>query len=77
VADRRKSILAPLAALPYGRIVKLMGDGVLIEFATPSMRSSVRSRYSGKWLQANIGLQADRSRALRMGIGCGCGEPSV
>ena len=32
--DRRRSILNPLVALHKGRIVKVMGDGVLVEFAS-------------------------------------------
>jgi class 3 adenylate cyclase len=30
--------LSPLVALHHGRIVKVMGDGVLVEFARPSMQ---------------------------------------
>ncbi|HMF15070.1 MAG TPA: hypothetical protein VKE94_22295, partial [Gemmataceae bacterium] len=32
--QRRKSILEPLVAQHRGRIVKVMGDGVLVEFAS-------------------------------------------
>ena len=32
--QRRESILEPLVAQHQGRIVKLMGDGVLVEFAS-------------------------------------------
>ncbi len=31
---RRREILQPLLAKHYGRIVKLIGDGVLVEFAS-------------------------------------------
>jgi adenylate cyclase len=31
---RRKDVLQPLIAKHHGRIVKLMGDGVLVEFAS-------------------------------------------
>jgi class 3 adenylate cyclase len=34
VDHRRKTILEPLVATHRGRIVKLMGDGVLVEFAS-------------------------------------------
>jgi class 3 adenylate cyclase len=32
--ERRRTILAPLVAHHQGRIVKVMGDGVLVEFAS-------------------------------------------
>jgi class 3 adenylate cyclase len=32
--DRRRTIVAPLVAQHQGRIVKVMGDGVLVEFAS-------------------------------------------
>ena len=32
--DRRSAILAPLVAQHQGRVVKVMGDGVLVEFAS-------------------------------------------
>ena len=32
--DRRKSILEPLVRENQGRLVKVMGDGVLVEFAS-------------------------------------------
>jgi adenylate cyclase len=32
--DRRRKILAPLVAQHQGRIIKVMGDGVLVEFAS-------------------------------------------
>jgi adenylate cyclase len=32
--DRRKKMLAPLVSQHHGRIVKVMGDGVLVEFAS-------------------------------------------
>jgi adenylate cyclase len=32
--ERQKEILAPLVAQHLGRIVKVMGDGVLVEFAS-------------------------------------------
>ncbi len=30
----REQVLEPLIAEPYGRVVKLMGDGILVEFAS-------------------------------------------
>src|SRR5262245_65598885 len=32
--ERRKGILQPLVAEHHGRIIKVMGDGVLVEFAS-------------------------------------------
>jgi class 3 adenylate cyclase len=32
--ERRRTILTPLVAHHHGRVVKVMGDGVLVEFAS-------------------------------------------
>src|SRR6266436_5314145 len=47
LAQRRQQVLEPLVVKHHGRIVKVMGDGVLIEFARPSTRSPARSSCKG------------------------------
>ena len=37
--SRRTEILQPLVSKHYGQIIKAMGDGVLVEFASESMLS--------------------------------------
>ena len=39
VKSRRKEILQPLVSKHHGRIIKVMGDGVLVEFTSESMLS--------------------------------------
>ena len=39
--SRRTGILQPLVAKHHGRIVKLMGDGVLVEFASRLLKKSL------------------------------------
>jgi len=69
--DRRKSILTPLVALHRGRVVKFMGDGVLVEF--PSVVNAVQCavELQQKMADANIGLNDDRAIVLRIGINLG------
>jgi class 3 adenylate cyclase len=42
VADRRKAVFEPLLAKYRGRIVRLMGDGTLAEFASAWMRCNAQ-----------------------------------
>ena len=67
----RREILQPAVARHRGRIVKVMGDGVLIEFA-----SAVDAVECGVVLQeameaASAGLPEDRRIVLRIGINLG------
>jgi TolB-like protein/tetratricopeptide (TPR) repeat protein len=68
---RRIEILQPLVAKYHGRTVKLMGDGVLVEFA-----SAVNAVVCGVELQEamtalNAGVDEDRRIVLRLGINLG------
>jgi adenylate cyclase len=69
--DRRKSILVPLVALHKGRIVKLMGDGVLVEFASAVNAVECAVALQEKMAEANIGLKDERAIILRIGINLG------
>jgi len=44
---RRRNILAPLLTEHHGRIVKLMGDGVLVEFGS-AVAYDIHSRRRGR-----------------------------
>jgi adenylate cyclase len=68
---RRREILQPLVTKHHGRVVKLMGDGVLVEFA-----SAVNAVACAVELQGSMGadskkLPEDRRIILRIGVNLG------
>ena len=69
--QRRQDVLAPLVKQHGGRIFKLMGDGVLVEF--PSVVNAVQCAVEVQkgMLAANAGLPADRQIVLRIGVNLG------
>lgn len=69
--ERRKGILEPLLAEHQGRIVKVMGDGVLAEFASAVNAVTCAVILQKKMTAANAGLQTDRHITLRIGINLG------
>jgi TolB-like protein/class 3 adenylate cyclase len=69
--SRRSEILQPLVAKHHGRLIKVMGDGVLVEFA-----SAVEAVICALELQrtmdaASTGLPEDKRIILRIGINLG------
>ena len=69
--QRRKSILEPLVAEHQGRIVKVMGDGVLVEFASAVNAVACASELQKRMAAANDGIADDRRIVLRIGINLG------
>ena len=69
--DRRRSILNPLVALHKGRVVKVMGDGVLVEFASAVNAVQCAVELQQKMAEANIGLDQERAILLRVGVNLG------
>jgi adenylate cyclase len=69
--DRRRSILNPLVAAHDGRIVKVMGDGVLVEFASAVNAVGCAVELQKRMAAANDGLPDDRRILLRVGINLG------
>jgi len=69
--DRRKSILMPLVALHKGRVVKLMGDGVLVEFTSAVKAVQCAVELQQRMAEANTGLEDDRAIVLRIGVNLG------
>ena len=69
--ERRQTILEPILRGNGGRIVKFMGDGVLVEF--PSAVSSVRAalELQGRFADSNEALPPDHRILLRVGINLG------
>ncbi len=69
--ERQKSIIEPAATTFGGRIVKLMGDGVLIEFTSAVNAVTAALELQNKFSQANENLPEPRRFKLRIGINLG------
>jgi adenylate cyclase len=69
--ERRRDILKPLVAQHQGRIVKVMGDGVLVEFASAVNAIACAVDLQSKMAAANDGIADDRRIVLRIGINVG------
>jgi class 3 adenylate cyclase len=69
--ERRERILEPLVERYDGRIVKLMGDGVLIEFASAVNAVSCAVELQKQMAAANSGAADERCMLLRIGINLG------
>jgi adenylate cyclase len=68
---RRTGILQPLISRHHGRIVKVMGDGVLVEFASAVNAVTCAVELQEAMDAANAGLPEDRQIVLRVGINLG------
>src|SRR5262245_5754531 len=66
--ERRTAIVEPTLQAQGGRIVKLMGDGMLIEFASAVNAVTGAMELQKKFTAANAALAQDRQIALRIGI---------
>src|SRR5262249_17240589 len=64
--SRRAEVLQPLVARYHGRIVKLMGDGVLIEFASAVEAVSCAVALQEAMAVANEGAEESRRVVLRV-----------
>jgi len=69
--DRQKAILEPTVRAHGGRIVKVMGDGVLIEFASAVNAVKAALELQDKFAEANEALPDNRRIVLRIGINLG------
>ena len=69
--SRRAEILQPLVAKYHGRLVRLMGDGVLVEFASAVDAVTCAMELQDAMAMANAGLREDRHIILRVGINLG------
>jgi len=69
--QRRKAILEPTVRAHGGRVVKLMGDGVLIEFASAVNAVMGAIELQEKFSGENSALARDRHIVLRIGINLG------
>jgi TolB-like protein len=69
--ERRTAILEPVVRAHHGRIVKLMGDGTLIEFASAVKAVEAALQLQSKFAEANEGVSEDRRIRVRIGINLG------
>jgi len=69
--ERRRNVLSPLVAEHHGRIVKVMGDGVLVEFASAVNAVACAVELQKRMATANNGVADDLRILLRLGINLG------
>src|SRR5215813_5931109 len=68
---RRHEVLTPLVAQYGGRVFKLMGDGVLIEFSSVVNAVECAVELQKAMRLQNVGTPAERHILLRIGINLG------
>jgi adenylate cyclase len=68
---RRKDVLDPLVRKHQGRVVKVMGDGVLVEFGSAVNAVQCGAELQAAMAAANAGMPADRKIILRIGVNLG------
>src|SRR6516164_7635494 len=69
--SRRSEILQPLVSKHHGRVVKVMGDGVLVEFASAVNAVACSVELQEAMDNANASLAEDRRIILRIGLNLG------
>ena len=68
---RRKEVLEPLVALHRGRVFKIAGDGVLVEFASAVHAVQCAIDLQQGMSATNAELPAERRIVLRIGVNLG------
>jgi adenylate cyclase len=68
---RRQDVLTPLVAQHNGRVVKVMGDGVLVEFGSAVDAVQCAVELQRGFAEANEGMAEARHINLRIGINLG------
>jgi len=69
--ERRKGVLEPVVKAHGGRIVKVMGDGVLVEFGSAVNAVQGAIELQKQMAAANEGVEEGRRIILRIGINLG------
>src|SRR6516162_3299572 len=69
--SRRTEILQPLVSKHHGRIIKVMGDGVLVEFASAVSAVQCAVDLQQAMAASNRRLSEDRQIMLRVGVNLG------
>src|SRR5262245_35559521 len=67
----RKEFIEPKIAEHHGRIVKLMGDGALVEFASVVEAVQCAVEVQNGMAERNAGVPDDRRIAFRIGVNLG------
>src|SRR5713226_7398960 len=68
---RRTQVLEPLVAKHQGRVFKVTGDGVLVEFASAVKAVECAVELQKKFGAANADVPEDRHIILRIGVNLG------
>ena len=68
---RRRDTLKPLVPQHHGRIVKLIGDGLLVEFASAANSVNCAIQLEESMSATNAEMPKDRLIVLRLGINLG------
>jgi TolB-like protein/Tfp pilus assembly protein PilF len=68
---RRRDVLAPIVEVHHGRIVKVMGDGLLLEFASAVDAVQCAVELQKSFASANEADPEERHIVLRIGINLG------
>jgi TolB-like protein/tetratricopeptide (TPR) repeat protein len=69
--SRRTEILQPLVSKHHGRIVKVMGDGVLVEFGSAVVAVICATELQNAMETANAGVPEGKRIVLRIGVNLG------
>jgi TolB-like protein/class 3 adenylate cyclase len=69
--DRRKQVLEPLVGRHYGRVFKIAGDGVLVEFGSAVNAVLCAIDLQNRMKTANARVPEDRRIILRIGVNLG------
>jgi TolB-like protein len=69
--ERRRTILYPVVRGHGGRVIKFMGDGVLVEFASAVKAVEAAIELQAKFASANEDIGNDRRILLRVGVNLG------
>src|SRR4051794_15911221 len=67
----RREVIDPNIAVAHGRIVKTMGDGLLVEFPSPLRAVTCAVQIQRAMQNRDAGLPLDRQFRLRFGINVG------
>jgi class 3 adenylate cyclase len=69
--QHRKAVLEPLLQEHYGRLVKVMGDGTLLEFASAVNAVAFAVELQKRTAAANHGVSEAKRIVLRIGVNLG------
>ena len=69
--SRQDEILAPKVVQHHGRIVKVMGDGVLVEFGSAVDAVQCAIELQEGFMKINMGIPESRQIILRIGVNVG------